>query len=264
MWSERLRRFWSQRLDALVTELARGRRERAMRDEVMARHEQHANQHAEGRHMIDIASQIAAIHRKVGRQPVADGEGIGIQLRRTYDAPIDDVWSALTEPDRVKRWFFPLSGDLRAGGTFQLEGNAGGEILRCEPPRLLAVTFGSETSVVEIRLASDGHDTTVLEFEHTVPIEMAGSGAGALYVGPGWDGGLLALDLYLRGEMSEDPVAAANSPEAQEFSRQSITAWAAAIAVSDTATDDEISAATEVSLKQFAPDQADPQNPGAE
>ena len=211
--------------------------------------------------MIDIASQIAAIHREVGRKPLADGEGISLVLRRIYGAPIDDVWSALTEPDRIKRWFFPVSGDLRAGGIFQLEGNAGGEILRCEPPQLLTVTFGGETSVVQVRLSSDGEDATVLDFEHTVPIEMAGSGAGALYVGPGWDGGLLALDLYLGGEISEDPIAAANSPEAQEFSRQSVMTWASVVAASDTATDDEISAAADVSLKQFAPDLPDPRNP---
>jgi DNA-binding transcriptional ArsR family regulator len=32
MWLERFRRFWSQHLDALATELARGRRERRLRD----------------------------------------------------------------------------------------------------------------------------------------------------------------------------------------------------------------------------------------
>ena len=58
-------------------------------------------------------------------------------LRRRYDAAIEDVWDAVTDPDRLKRWFLPISGDLRVGGTFQLEGNAGGEILSCEPPRLL-------------------------------------------------------------------------------------------------------------------------------
>jgi uncharacterized protein YndB with AHSA1/START domain len=203
---------------------------------------------------IDIANQVSAIHRQVGRQPNEDGEGIGILLRRSYDAPIDDVWNALTEPDRLKRWFLPVSGDLRVGGSFQLEGNAGGEILRCEPPRLLAVTFGGPTSLVELRLSSDGQDATVLELEHTVPIEMAGSGAGALYVGPGWDGAFMGLDLYVRGETIDDPVAAANSPEAQEFSRQSVSVWAAVVTASGTATTDEITAATQVSLKQFAPD----------
>jgi len=167
---------------------------------------------------------------------------------------IEDVWDAVTNPDRMKRWFLPVSGDLRVGGTFQLEGNAGGEILRCEPPRLLRVTFGGPTSVVELRLSEEGDSDTVLELEHTVPIEMAGSGAGALYVGPGWDGTLMGLDLFLRGEVTDDPVAAANSPETQEFSRQSVHAWVAVIESSGTASTEQIVAATDVSLAQFAPD----------
>jgi DNA-binding transcriptional ArsR family regulator len=32
VWLERFRRFWNQRLDALATELARGKRERRLRD----------------------------------------------------------------------------------------------------------------------------------------------------------------------------------------------------------------------------------------
>jgi uncharacterized protein YndB with AHSA1/START domain len=204
--------------------------------------------------MIDVASQLKAIHREVSKGPIENGESVNVLLRRGYDAPIEDVWDAMTDPDRVKRWFLPLSGDLRVGGAFQLEGNAGGEILTCEPPRLLKVTFGGPTSVVELRLSADGDDHTVLELEHTVPIEMAGSGAGALYVGPGWDGALMGLGLFLRGEAKGDPVAAANSPQAQEFSRQSVHAWVAAVESSGTADADEIAAATTISLAQFAPD----------
>ena len=206
--------------------------------------------------MIDIASQLTAIHREVSRQqPASSGETVSVVLRRTYDATAADVWDAVTDPDRLKRWFLPLSGDLYVGGKFQLEGNAGGEILGCEPPSRLKVTFGAPTSLVELRLSPVG-DTTVLELEHTVPIEMAGSGAGALYVGPGWDGALLGLALFVAGEVSDDPVAAANSPEAQEFSRQSVYAWAEAIESSGTAGPDEIGAAKEMSMAQFAPDAA--------
>jgi len=210
--------------------------------------------------MIDIANQIKAIHREVGKRPTASGEGVGVLLQRSYEAPIEDVWDAVTDPDRVKRWFLPLSGDLRVGGSFQLEGNAGGEILACEPPRLLKVTFGGPTSIVELRLSSNGDSDTLLELEHTVPIEMAGSGAGALYVGPGWDGAFMALGLFLNGEVSDDPVAAGNAPQGQEFSRQSVHVWANVVESSGTATADDIAAATEVSLAQFAPDLTTTQN----
>jgi uncharacterized protein YndB with AHSA1/START domain len=210
--------------------------------------------------MIDIASHLNAIHRKVERLLPADGSGerVSVLLRRGYDAPIGDVWDAVTQPDRIKRWFMPISGELRVGGSFQLEGNAGGEILICEPPRLLRVTFGAPTSVVELRLTAQGEGETVLELEHTVPIEMAQSGAGALYVGPGWDGALMGLALFLRGAAVGDPVAAANSPEALEFSKQSVHARAAVVKDSGTATAEQLAAATEVSLRQFVPDQATP------
>ncbi|HEX6543875.1 MAG TPA: SRPBCC family protein [Ktedonobacterales bacterium] len=212
--------------------------------------------------MIDIASQLNAIYRKVEQLPPADGSGerVSILLRRGYDAPIGDVWDAVTQPDRIKRWFMPISGELRVGGSFQLEGNAGGEILTCEPPRLLRVTFGGPTSVVEVRLTVQGESETVLEMEHTVPIEMAQSGAGALYVGPGWDGALMGLDMFLRGEAVGDPVAAANSLEVQKFSKQSVHAWAAVVKDSGTATAEQLAAATEVSLQQFAPDVPSPQD----
>ncbi|MET9343966.1 SRPBCC family protein [Nonomuraea sp. NPDC003804] len=204
--------------------------------------------------MIDIARQITAIGREVARQPAAGGETVTVRLRRTYDAAVEDVWDALTDPDRIKRWFMPISGELRVGGTFQLEGNAGGEILTCEPPHAFRVTFGGETSVVEVRLAADGPGATVLEMKHTVPIEIAGSGAGALYVGPGWDGAVLGLSLYLSGQTAGgDPVAAAHSPEALAFSKESVLAWVTAVEKSGTATEEEVAAAQEVSLSQFAP-----------
>lgn len=207
--------------------------------------------------MIDIASQLEAIARTVDKKKGESGEVVSVQMRRHYQAAIDDVWSALTDPERVERWFYPLTGDLHAGGSFQLEGNAGGDILECEPPQLLRVTFGGPTSLVELRLTQEGDDNTVLDLEHTVPIEMAQSGAGALYVGPGWDGAFMALDLYLKGVVAEDPIAAASSPEAIEFSKRSIDSWTAAVESSGTASSDEIAAATGAALAQFAPADSD-------
>ncbi|MEV4619393.1 SRPBCC family protein [Asanoa sp. NPDC049573] len=206
--------------------------------------------------MIDIAQHLAAIHRAVGTGPAeGGGEEVSVVLRRGYAAPIADVWDALTDPDRVKRWFYPLSGDLRAGGTFQLHGNAGGEIRTCEPPRLLTVTFGGPTSVVEVHLSPAADDATELRLTHTVPIEMARSEAGALFVGPGWDGALLGLALFLQGEVVDDPIAAANSPEVREFSRGSIDAWVAVVEASGTAPADEIVAGRAMAEAQFTPAQ---------
>ena len=197
---------------------------------------------------LDIGRQIGAIRREVAD----DGDLVRVQMDRRYPSPAADVWDALTDPDRIRRWMMPISGDLRVGGRFQLEGNAGGEILRCERPSLLRVTFGDPSSLVEVRLAEEGTDT-VLTLEHTVPKAMAGGVAGALYVGPGWDGALLGLGLYLDGHPSEDPVAAASSPEAQEFSAESVSAWVGVLEASG-ADAETIAGAREAAMAQFAPD----------
>ena len=203
--------------------------------------------------MIDIARHLSAVHREVTANP--ESETVRVLLRRSYDAEMVDVWSALTDPERVRRWFLPLTGDLRVGGNFSLEGNAGGDILDCQPPRLLRVTFGGPTSIVELRLASDAErdGATVLELDHSVPLAMAGSAAGALYVGPGWDGAVMGLGMFLAGEEIGDPVAMANSLEVQQFSLESLQLWAVIARESNAATEDEIAAASEVSAQQFAP-----------
>jgi hypothetical protein len=63
--------------------------------------------------MIDIATQLHAIDRQVIRRPGSDGEEVSVLIRRNYDAAIADVWDALTDPDRMKRWFLPITGNLR-------------------------------------------------------------------------------------------------------------------------------------------------------
>lgn len=118
--------------------------------------------------MIDIVNQINATHREIGNSPVATGEGRSLLLRRSYDAAIEDVWDACTTPDRISRWLAPITGDLRPGGTFQLEGNAAGQILHCEEPHLLKVTWAMGEGMVtevEVRLSRGPDSDTVLELE---------------------------------------------------------------------------------------------------
>jgi uncharacterized protein YndB with AHSA1/START domain len=208
--------------------------------------------------IIDIAEQIGAISRQVEQQPGESGEIVTVTIERRYPAEVADVWQAITDPERMRRWFLPITGDLRQGGNFQLEGNASGDILTCEPPSHLMVTFGAETSIVDVVLSGNAEET-LLKLTHSVPIELAGTTAGALYVGPGWDGALLGLALYLKGEVSDDPVAAANSPEAQDFSVKSIEEWVSAIEASGTSDAEAIAAAQQVSLAQFAPDLVRPE-----
>ena len=185
--------------------------------------------------MIDIVREIEAVQREVGAGRLPAGEAHTVRLRRTYDAPIEDVWDALTSPERITRWFLPISGEYHIGGHYQLEGNAGGEILSCEGPNRLRVTwvFGDPTappSEVEVRLTPAGEGSTMLELEHIaiVPEEFWSEyGAGA--VGVGWEGAALGLALHLSGGSVGDPVAWQLSDEGRKFATQGSVAWGAAM-----------------------------------
>lgn len=212
--------------------------------------------------MIDIVNQINAIHRRIGEHPVATGAGRSLLLRRAYDAPVQEVWSACTRADRIARWLAPIDGDLRPGGRFQLKGNAGGEILRCEEPHLIKVTWGTGEGMateVEVRLAPDRDGGTVLELEHSAPAEIvdemvrAYGPGGTIGIGGGWDLTLLGLDLFLRGA-PVDPATWEGTPEAREFATRSCHRWGAVIQDAWGTSDEDIAAAIAFGVRHFAPE----------
>jgi uncharacterized protein YndB with AHSA1/START domain len=168
---------------------------------------------------LDIARHIGAIYRELDRRE-QDGKPARVMLAtRTFDSDIDDVWNALTDPERLPRWFLPISGELREGGHYQLEGNAGGRILRCDPPRLLALTWDmrGSSSWVTVRLTAEA-ELTQLQLEHVAHVEdefwdQFGPGA----VGVGWDLTLLGLALHLAGDgASIDAAKRAEWPASEE------------------------------------------------
>jgi uncharacterized protein YndB with AHSA1/START domain len=202
--------------------------------------------------VIDILEHINAVQRDVSRT----GETVTVLMRRAYQAAPEELWHALTDPERMRRWFMPVTGDLEVGGSYQLEGNAGGEILECEPPKRLKVTFGGPTSLLELRLLPGSGASTELELEHSMSEAPAPGGSGALWVGPGWDGALMGLDLYVSGELPEDanPVEMASSPEVIKYNEQSVRVWIEAIRSSGTTSEDDLAEAAKISMAQFAPD----------
>jgi uncharacterized protein YndB with AHSA1/START domain len=183
--------------------------------------------------MIDIASEIEATRREVGERRLPAGQARTVRLQRDYDAPIEDVWDALTNPERIGRWFLPISGDYRLGGRYQFEGNAGGEILECERPHRLKVSWvygepasEADVSEVDLRLSTVDGGMTRFELEHAAVVpedRWAEFGPGA--VGVGWDGGLLGLSLHLRGGSIDDPIAWQLSDEGRAFFGTSSRAW---------------------------------------
>jgi uncharacterized protein YndB with AHSA1/START domain len=199
--------------------------------------------------MQDFTDALGAVEREV----VTGDEHVTVRMRRVFDTSVEDVWEAITDAGRLARWFQPVNGDLREGGRFEFKDGSSGEVLRCERPSLLKVSYGGPTSVVEVRLAADGSGAK-LTLEHSVPLEFAGSGAGALFAGPGWDVAFLALGLHLAGEFpaEDDPAAWESSIEVQRYSRKVIDAWGEA--ASATATPEEIEGAKQAALAQFTPD----------
>jgi uncharacterized protein YndB with AHSA1/START domain len=181
--------------------------------------------------MIDVTHQINAVRRHVGARALEAGEARVLAIGRTYDAPIDDVWDAVTNPERLPRWFLPVSGDLREHGRYQLEGNASGTIERCDPPKSFAATweYGGEVSWIEVRLSSVQEGGTRLELEHTAHIDderWLQFGPGAM--GVGWDLGLMGLDLYLSSGRAVEPVWSTTwdaSDEARQFKTLSSQRW---------------------------------------
>jgi uncharacterized protein YndB with AHSA1/START domain len=163
-----------------------------------------------------------------------------LTISQTYDAPQADVWDACTDPERIARWFLPVSGELRVGGRYQLQGNAGGTIERCEPPRSFSATweYATEVSWIEVRLeAEDGR--TRLTLEHVAHVDderWLEYGPGA--VGVGWDLGFISLGLHLAGSGARvDPAefeAWTRSSAGREFVARSSRAWAEASAAAGT------------------------------
>lgn len=174
---------------------------------------------------------VGKVTRKL--EPVERGgrKAWRLSATRLYDTDIDDAWDALTNPERIPRWFLPISGDLKVGGRYQFTGNAGGVIERCEPPRLVAVTWEmhGDVSWVSVALEAQGRATR-LTLEHVAHVPDAlfdQFGPGG--VGVGWDLGLIGLGEHFRTGASLDPKEAEKwtlSPEGRIVVEASSNAWA--------------------------------------
>jgi uncharacterized protein YndB with AHSA1/START domain len=146
---------------------------------------------------MDIQRQIDAVGRSV--ELSGSGEDTAITLTQDYDAPVGDLWDACTSAERIPRWFMPITGDLREGGAYQLEGNAGGRVLSCDPPNSFRVTweFGGQTSEVEVRLTALSDGRTRFALTHFAPLNDHWARYGPGATGIGWELGLLGLGLHL-------------------------------------------------------------------
>jgi uncharacterized protein YndB with AHSA1/START domain len=181
--------------------------------------------------MIDVDHQIGAVTRRLGTRVLEAGEARVSTISQAYDTGIDDLWDACTNPERIPRWFLPVSGDLRPGGRYQLEGNAGGTIERCEPPAGFAATweYGGDVSWIEVRLVTEATGRTRFELDHVAHVDderWAQYGPGA--TGVGWDLALMGLGLHLVSGAAVDRSEAeawSASPEGRRFVAMSSQRW---------------------------------------
>lgn len=151
---------------------------------------------------MDFSKVFGATFREVDKGE-RDGRPTHIvRASRTYPTTQTDLWEAITEKRRIERWFSDVSGDLKLGGRFSLEGNAGGDIAVCKPPDEFALTweFGGNASWVKITI-ENVEDGALLTLEHELPTDKKSEahwdqyGPGA--TGVGWEMAMLGLDRHL-------------------------------------------------------------------
>ena len=145
----------------------------------------------------------------MSRQPTGRIETVdGVRrllIEREFRAPIEDVWAAVTEPERLARWIGSWNGDPASGAVefrmlFEGEGHASEqmEIRVCEPPHRLHLTSyaGEQVWLIELDLTHADGVTTITFSQPGVTREQVGD------VGPGWD---YYLDRLVDVETGADP-----------------------------------------------------------
>jgi uncharacterized protein YndB with AHSA1/START domain len=143
-----------------------------------------------------------------GRHEQRDGQDYLVMERR-FSAPIDAVWAAVTEPERLARWIGTWDGDPTCGSVdFRMTAESEDapverhRILACDPPRRLVTESAAEQDDpvwrLELNLAEDGGVTTLTfaqRVDDGIPVDS---------VGPGWD---YYLDRLVAAESGGDPAA---------------------------------------------------------
>jgi len=112
-----------------------------------------------------------------------DGDSGSVRVQDTYDTGMDDLWSALTEPDRLARWIGTVDGELRLGGEFRAafftSGWEGvGRVRECDPPPHFRIeptdADGSGAGAIDVSLTPDGDRTILVIVESGIPVAAGG------------------------------------------------------------------------------------------
>lgn len=137
----------------------------------------------------------------------ADAGGPSARLERRVRGTIEDVWSAITRPDRIARWLAPTSlhGAAAEGVHYTIEFGSGGDttgrVLACRAPDHLAVSWelpGEAPSTVVVDLVADDEDVVLVLDHRRLPTSMA------IGYAAGWDAYVARLVADVAGEPAPD------------------------------------------------------------
>ena len=189
----------------------------------------------------DVESHLGAVERSVSSLERDGQPARAVILSRAYETTVEDLWDAVTNAERIRRWFLPVGGDLEPGGRYQLEGNAGGVIVACERLSRFALTweFGEDVSWVEVRLAAAEAGRARLTLTHTARLSEHWGEYGPGATGVGWELALLGLAVHITRptEPMPDESAFAASPDGKAFIVGSSDGWAQAAVATGTEPD---------------------------
>ena len=177
----------------------------------------------------DVEGHLATVERTVSSFERDGRPARSVTLGRSFPVDLEDLWDAVTNSERIPRWFLPITGELELGGRYQLEENAGGVITACEPSARYAVTweFAEDTSWVEVRCTENAEGDARLELTHTMLHSPHWDQYGPGATGIGWELGLLGLVLHLtrpdEPKLNEEALAA--SREGKALIEGSAEAW---------------------------------------
>jgi len=138
-----------------------------------------------------MTSNADAGNRILGSLRSADGKGV-VRMQDRFDTDTGDLWSALTDPSRLARWYGEVEGDLRLGGEFRARvfasGSRSGRVDACESARRLLLTMRDadpqpgqpDETVIEATLTADGGQTILVVEVRGMPLDLlAAYGRGA-------------------------------------------------------------------------------------
>jgi uncharacterized protein YndB with AHSA1/START domain len=180
---------------------------------------------------IDVTGQIDALTRKISEREHEGKLRRVVTATRTYATSPEDLWDAITRPERLARWFSTVTGDLRPGGRFKTTDSVSGTITRCDPPKTLAVTWEvwGDVGWVEVELTPTPDGSTSLEIEHILSrrlfdrLHWRRFGAGA--TGVGWELWLLGLGQHISTSSPFDLNGWSTSAEGKDFLKRSSDDW---------------------------------------